>query len=209
MAWNLKGHLLGACSCDWGCPCSFNARPTKGFCQGGYVWRVTAGNFDGVDLGGLTFCWVGKFPGPLHEGNGTAQLIIEERASAAQRQALLELASGKRGGPFAIFAAVTATFLEPLYARYEVVVNGLDSRAIAAPYLEMQLAPIANPVTGEREYLQLQKPTGFTSTWADLGRSLKFAINAPGLQYDHSGQYGEYSEFAYVEPAYAPGEAKQ
>ena len=50
--WNLKGDLLGACSCDWGCPCSFNARPTQGFCEGGYVWHVRSGTYDGIDLAG-------------------------------------------------------------------------------------------------------------------------------------------------------------
>ncbi len=29
--YHLQEHLLGACSCDWGCPCSFEARPTQGW----------------------------------------------------------------------------------------------------------------------------------------------------------------------------------
>ncbi len=203
MAWNMKGYLLGACSCDWGCPCSFNARPTQGFCQGGYVWHVTQGEFDGVDLSGLTFGWMAKFPGPLHEGNGTAQIIIDRRANAKQRAALLDLNSGKRGGPFAVFASVTATWLDPLDAPFEVKIDHLHSRAVAAPYLRMELSPIVNPVTGAKEELTLQKPTGFTSTWAALGTSTAFRISAPELNYDHSGKYAEFSEFAYVEPAYA------
>ena len=43
----LKGHLLGACSCDWGCPCSFEARPTQGFCEGNYVWHIEEGQYQG------------------------------------------------------------------------------------------------------------------------------------------------------------------
>jgi len=203
MSWNMKGHLLGACSCDWGCPCSFNARPTYGYCQGGYIWNVTEGEFDGVPLQGLTFCWVARFPGPLHEGNGTACLIVDDRATPQQRRALEELATGKRGGPFTIFAAVTAKFLDPLYTPFKTEIAGLRSRVLAAPYLHMELSPIENPVTGAHEQLKLQKPTGFTSTWADLGRSAKFAITTPEIAYDHSGKYGEYSEFAYVEAAYA------
>lgn len=203
MAWNLKGVLLGACSCDWGCPCSFNARPTQGFCQGGYVWHIRQGEYDGVDLSGLTFCWMGKFPGPLHEGNGTSGLIITDKATPEQRRAINELASGKRGGPFAVFASVTAKFLDPVYAPFEVKVDGLHSRVRAGSYMDMELSPIENPVTGAREQLQLQKPTGFTSTWADLGMTRKFFIALPEVSYDHTGKYAEYSEFAYVEAAYA------
>src|SRR5215471_113169 len=30
-AYHIKGVLLGACNCDWGCPCNFEAPPTYGF----------------------------------------------------------------------------------------------------------------------------------------------------------------------------------
>ena len=46
--YHLKGHLLGACSCDWGCPCSFEARPTQGWCEGSYVWHVEEGHYHGT-----------------------------------------------------------------------------------------------------------------------------------------------------------------
>jgi hypothetical protein len=169
------------------------------------VWHVTQGEFDGVNLAGVTFCWFAAFPGPLHQGNGTAQVLLDSGATDAQRNAILELSKGQRGGPFSIFMAVTGKMLEPLCAPFKVSVDGLHSRATAAPYLELEMAPIENPVTGAREELRLQKPTGFTSTWADLGRSIKFTINAPEVKYEHSGKYAEFSEFAYVEPGYAVG----
>ena len=34
--YHLSGDLLGACSCDWGCPCNFEAAPTQG-------WRADPG----------------------------------------------------------------------------------------------------------------------------------------------------------------------
>ena len=49
--WSMQGTLLGACSCDWGCPCSFDAPPTRGFCEGGYVWHIDTGNFGGAKHG--------------------------------------------------------------------------------------------------------------------------------------------------------------
>ncbi len=199
MSWNMKGYLLGACSCDWGCPCSFNAKPTKGICEGGYVWNVVEGYYGDVRLDGVNFCWLAHSPGPLHEGNVTAQVIVDARATSAQRDAILKLGEGKEGGPFAIFAAVTGKFLDPIFAPFQIKIDGLQSSVTAGDALHMQISPIENPVTGAREQLQLRKPTGFTSTWADLGMSKKFAVRTPGLQYDHTGQYAEYSEFAYTQ----------
>ena len=197
--WNLKGYLFAACSCDWGCPCSFDARPTRGFCEGGYVWHCAAGEFDGVPLKDTTFCFMAHSPGPLHEGNLTSLFLIDERTDTRQRQAILQLTSGKEGLPWAVFASLTAKLLDPVFARFEVRANGLSSRVSAAPYLEMELTTINNPVTGKVERLQLRKPTGFTSLWADLGRSKKFRVATPGLAFEHSNLYGEFSEFDYTE----------
>ena len=32
--WSLEADYLQACSCDYGCPCEFEAPPTQGFCEG-------------------------------------------------------------------------------------------------------------------------------------------------------------------------------
>jgi len=194
--WRMNGIILGACSCDWGCPCNFDARPTMGQCEGGYFWHIADGDFGGVALSGLHMAWVAHAPGPMHEGNVTAQPIFDEKATPAQRAALLKLMDGKFGGPFAIFAAVTAKKFDPIFAPFEIKSAELNSSARAGKYAELALGPILNPVTQEAEQLSLDKPTGFTSTRASLGRSLTFRVNA-GVQYDHSGKYGEYSRFSY------------
>jgi hypothetical protein len=194
--WNMKGILLGACNCNWGCPCSFNAPPTHGKCEGAYLWHVEEGTFGGLPLAGLNVAWFAHSPGPLHECKATSQRILDEKATPAQRDALLKLTGGKVGGPWAIFAAVTAKWLDPLFAPFEVKVAELDSRARVGNYMEMALAPILNPVTNEVEQLYLDKPTGFTSTRASIGRSLTFRVDA-GLTYQHDGQYAEFSHFQY------------
>jgi hypothetical protein len=72
----------------------------------------------------------------------------------------------------------------------------LSSSARVGKYMELAIGPILNPVTQEVEQLFLDKPTGFTSTRAAIGRSLTFKVNA-GLQYEHSGKYAEFSHFSY------------
>ena len=88
-SWHLKGSIVGACNCDWGCPCNFDATPTCGHCHGAYVWQIQEGQFGDVKLNGLCMGWVGESPGAMHLGHGTSQKIIDEQADDGQRAALL------------------------------------------------------------------------------------------------------------------------
>ena len=197
--WRMKGDLIGACSCDWGCPCSFDAPPTNYWCHGTYVWHIREGSFERVSLVGLTVSWSGESPGPLHLGHVTGQKVIDSRATSEQREALIKIMSGQIGGPFAIFASVTETELDPIFAPFEITIDGLFSQVSAPGALEVTLTTIKNPVTGEPEELTLLKPTGFTATESQLGASEVYRSTG-GIKHDHSGKYGEFSSFEYSWP---------
>src|SRR5258708_29278114 len=98
----LKGTVLIACNCDYGCPCNFNALPTHGHCEGGWAWHVHNGRYGSTDLGGLTFSIAADWPQAIHEANGEAAVLIDERANNAQRDALTTLVSGSAGSPWGI-----------------------------------------------------------------------------------------------------------
>ena len=85
--WRLSGKVLVTCNCDWGCPCNFNARPTTGKCEGGWTWHIDSGSYGDVTLNGLSFSVYANWPGAIHEGNGEAVTLIDERADEAQRTA--------------------------------------------------------------------------------------------------------------------------
>jgi hypothetical protein len=96
--WHLKGKVLVACNCDWGCPCNFNARPTAGKCEGGWTWHVEQGSYSDVKLNDLNFSVYVNWPGAIHEGNGEALILIDEHADQAQRTAIEMLVGGNSGG---------------------------------------------------------------------------------------------------------------
>src|SRR5579862_5957636 len=100
--WRMKGTVLIACNCDYGCPCNFNARPSHGNCEGGWTWHVTEGTYGDLSLAGLIFSVFVKWPGAIHEGNGEALILIDERADRAQREALSTLVTGEVGGPWGV-----------------------------------------------------------------------------------------------------------
>jgi hypothetical protein len=119
--WNFEADYFTACNCDWGCPCNFNARPTEGRCMGWGAWSLTRGAFGDTSLDGTRFALYYKFPGAVENGQGTACVYIDSRASQAQRQALEAIGSGKAGGGiFELFGVqLVSTWLEPKVAPIE------------------------------------------------------------------------------------------
>jgi hypothetical protein len=202
--WWMNGATFGPCNCDWGCPCNFNAAPTRGHCDGVYVWSVREGRFGPTSLDELSFAWAARAPGPLHEGNVTGVLLVDEQATEAQRAALETLwRSGAAGVPFDILSSITSTWLETVFAPFEIELDGINTRASIAEgrIFEVAQRRVRNPVTGDEEELYLDKPTGFTSKRSELGASLVATFAVPGLALDDmSGRYAEHAEFEYAGP---------
>ena len=53
--WSLEADYFQACSCDYGCPCEFEAPPTQGFCEGIGAYLITQGTYGNVSLNGIAF----------------------------------------------------------------------------------------------------------------------------------------------------------
>src|SRR5689334_24439923 len=84
----MRGQVVIACNCDYGCPCNVNGRPTMGKCEGGWTWAIEKGAYGEVPLDGMTIGQYANWPAAIHEGNGVAVSFIDERADKPQRQAL-------------------------------------------------------------------------------------------------------------------------
>ena len=99
----LKGTLVGGCSCDWGCPCNFEVAPSRGFCDGEYVWCVEQGHYGDVQLDGLNFGMFVHSPEAIHLGNLIVATVVDERAGAQQRRAIETMIVQIE--PFSIFSS--------------------------------------------------------------------------------------------------------
>ena len=144
-AWSLRGTVVVACNCDWGCPCNFNAPPTTGKCEGGWTWSVEEGRYGDVDLDGLNFSVYVDWPGAIHDGGGTALILIDERADERQREAIETLVGGSVGGPWGVLAWTWPTVHGPYPVRYEIEADGVHSRIKAGVVVEVRMQPIRNP----------------------------------------------------------------
>jgi hypothetical protein len=174
--WRIEGEWIKNCTCAFGCPCDFNAPPTLGYCKGLLGMRITHGHFDQVALDGLAFFVTVSFPGALHEGNGEAQPIIDERASPQQRQALLQIMSGqhsKEGTLFHIFSLIVTKMHEPVFAPVQFAFDqaGRTARLSIPGVLETEVEPIKNPVTGAPHRIRVVMPEGFEHIEGEVASS--------------------------------------
>lgn len=196
--WRIRGENLSACNCDWGCPCQFNAKPTHGDCEALVGFRIHEGNFGDVDLSGVLFSAAAKWPGALHEGNGTIQLVIDDKTSAEQRSAILAMASGKNGGSFfEIMAAVCSNVLEPIYA--PIMFEADREKRIGSLHVQgvgqSKVEPIRNPVTGEEHRARINLPDGFEYRVAEVANAVNWSVTSPEvLRANHSNCHAHLCE---------------
>jgi hypothetical protein len=124
-------------------------------------------------LDGINFCATVDFPGPLHEGNGTLQAIIDERATPAQREALFGILSGQNsaeGTIFHIFSLIVTKMLDPIFApiHFEFDLTGRRAKVSIPGVLQTENEPIRNPVTGAPHRIQVVMPEGFEHHSAEV-----------------------------------------
>jgi hypothetical protein len=174
--WRLEGEWIKNCNCAFGCPCDFNARATHGECKGMVGMHITKGHFNDLALDGLNFACVLEWPGALHEGNGRAQPIVDERASPEQRNALLEIMSGNHsdeGTLFRIFSMILSTVHDPIFAPFEFSFDrdARKARLNVPGVLDTDVEPIKNPVTGAPHRIQVVMPEGFEHRMGEVASS--------------------------------------
>ena len=97
--WYIKGREFVNCNCDYGCPCGcpcqFNALPTTGNCEAAIGDVFDEGMFGDVAPDGVRAVLIAHWPGPIHEGKGTLQSILDEAATEAQRDAVAKIMRGE------------------------------------------------------------------------------------------------------------------
>jgi hypothetical protein len=174
--WMIRGREFAHCNCAYGCPCQFNALPTYGDCKALVAMQIDEGYHGSTRLDGLRAVSILRWPGPIHEGKGEASLILDQRATAPQREALLRIMSGQDTLPgatvFQVFSTTFEKVHDPVFAdiEFEVDVDARRARLKVADVVEGRGAPIVNPVTGNEHRARFDMPNGFEFARAEAGR---------------------------------------
>jgi hypothetical protein len=194
--WQLKGNVIIACNCDFGCPCNFNALPSRGHCEGGWIWAISEGRVQGVRVDGLAVALYAKWPGAIHQGGGAAVAYVDDRGTPEQRDILMRLVGGEFGGPWGIFSN-TYQLEAPEPTRFEIELAEYDTRLRIGDAVELELQKIRNPVTQAEVHPEMILPEGLVVKRGHLAASRVFKVQ-DGIRYDHSGQYAAFGPFTYV-----------
>ena len=102
--YEIEGSLLEACSCSAPCPCWIGEDPHGGKCDAFLAYRIEKGSIKGVDVSGVAFAIVALVPGNILKGNWKIAIYMSDKATPAQKQAILDAWTGKLGGPLADLA---------------------------------------------------------------------------------------------------------
>ncbi len=144
MAYELEGKLLEVCDCNILCPCWVGEDPDNGTCDALVAYVVEKGTVNGVDVSGRTLALIDHAPGNVLDGNWKAVLFVDEEATEEQQEALLNVFTGKLGGPIADLAAlvgeVVAVERVPITFTVEEGKGSIRIGAATNPVVEAEMA---------------------------------------------------------------------
>jgi hypothetical protein len=146
--WRIEGQYFETCNCSFVCPCissNLTARPTEGDCKAAITMKIDKGQKDGVKLDGLSFIVLMHSPKAMAEGNIAVGLIIDERATDQQVEAIGAIASGAAGGPMAALAPLVGRMagIEKRPIRFEQ--NGMKYAVTAGELIDQALEGVPGP----------------------------------------------------------------
>ena len=196
--WTIKAREFANCNCSYGCPCQFNGLPTYGDCRAVVGIQIDTGHHGNTRLDGLKVAAIFKWPGPIHEGKGEAAVVIDERATESQREALLRILSGQDTEPgatiFNVFASTLEKLHEPIFSKidFEVDIDGRTARLVVPGVIETRGEPILNPVTGQDHRVRIDMIGGFEYKLAEIGRG--WSKTSLPIAYELTDSYGQFCE---------------
>lgn len=195
--WYVEGTEFSNCNCDYSCPCQFELLPTNGDCRAFEVLHIDSGHFGEVKLDGLNIAALYAWPGPVFEGKGEMQVIVDEQADVHQREALLKILYGEETEEGAthwwVFHAMSDTVHEPLFKpiEYEVDREARTAHVKIPDVLESVGRPIMSPATGEEHRVRIDIPNGIEFEIAEIGSATTRAKAAINL--DLKDSYGQFN----------------
>src|SRR5439155_1551578 len=149
--------------------------PSHGKCEGSVAFQVLEGDREGVNLAGAKVAAGVKWPGAIHEGNGSMALFVD--CSDEQRDALLPILTAQDPGlPWEILTATTTAAETPRLDTPRLAYSVLERRAtIATAGALVALAAVAWMLTAIRAH----DMGGMVQGLAQVGGDAEFDMAAP------------------------------
>jgi hypothetical protein len=183
MAYQLQGSLLEVCTCRVLCPCWVGEDPDGDICQSVNAWHIAQGTVDGIDVSGLTVATLNHIPGNVLNGNWRIIIFIDDKATAEQQAALVNVFTGKLGGPVAdlaqLYSEVVAVERVPIVFATE---GGQGHLKVGAD-IEAEMAPFRG-ATGHTTTLHDTAFSTIPGSPAYISKATRYRARNATLRFD-------------------------
>jgi hypothetical protein len=201
-AWKVNGQYYETCSCDFVCPClpgQMAVKPTQGTCTFAMAFRIDSGRFGDVPLDGLGFIVLGRTPEAMDRGNWSVGVVADERASAAQRDAIATIVSGAAGGPMAALSGLLGKFLGVETAPIQFTREGVNWSVSAGRLLDMAAEGAMGIDPNATEPMQFDNTGHPAANRFALAHAKRSHVHAFGMDWDDTSgrNNGQYAPFAW------------
>lgn len=198
--WQISGEYMEACSCEFLCPClpsNASAPASNDFCRFAMTYRIDEGRFGEVDLAGVLFSVVAESKEVMAAGGWKLGAIVDDRASAAQADAIGQIVGGTAGGPLGAFAPLIADFagVERHPIRFEM--EG-GRRAVVIPGVVEQTVEGVPSAVAPGQCLAIDNVFHPANTRLSLAKAVKNLISVFGIQWnDATNRNGHFAPFSW------------
>ncbi len=199
-SWFARGLIFENCSCALVCPghMHFSQNCTHDRCKGYWALRIDDGRFGEVSLAGTRALIAFDTPQRMIDGGWLQTIIIDDRASDAQRRALEMILMGHAGGPWEKLAAFVGIRQPTEFRTIEIDDDGAVKRASIVDRLKTVVTQIrgrdkSRPVLFENIFNQIHAPTQVIA----LGES---EYDDGVVKFQIKGSHGLFSHFEWSVP---------
>ena len=197
MAYQLEGRLLEVCTCNILCPCWVGEDPDNGTCDGVLAWQVGEGTVNGTDVSGHTLVILAHIPGNILQGNWRVRVYVDDQATPEQKQALLDVWTGKLGGPVADLAKLVGEVIAVEQVPITFEVKGADGTLKVGKAIDAVLKPFQG-ATGKDTAIHDTIFTTIPGSPAYVGKASHYRVDAPEFQIDLRDHNAVSGSFRFV-----------
>jgi hypothetical protein len=200
--WQVTGQYFETCNCDYLCPCTpsnLTGKHTHGNCTFAMVFHVDKGRYGNTMLDQLNFAVLANAPGPsMSDGNISVGLIIDERATAEQLQALVQIGSGQGGGPMAGLGPLVSKMLgvesKPIHFEKKAM-----SCSVSIPGILDQAVEGVPSAVKEGEPLYVDNTAHPANARLALAKATRSHVHAFGIDWDDTSglNNGHFAPFTW------------
>jgi len=199
--WAIKGELVLNCNCTVFCPCVVSLGlhpPTEGHCQTWGGVRIDSGHYDGTDLSGLNVGLLIEIPGMMSRGNWKVALFIDDRASDAAYEALVQIFSGAAKGTTGLFKVLVGEVIGVERQPVSYVNEG-KTRHIT---VGRKIDGVVYPVEGKDpdEEIVIKNTKYWMGPDITVGTASKGRVRAYGRVWDFDGRSAEICQIDWHGP---------